>query len=117
MGVEHTPGSIFGSITSDWAAKMADLGPSAPDEQNLLVPPDVKIIGRLGDFDIFDVRHGGMGQVYLCVSDKDEQRRPVAFKSFNLNSNLTQLLAEPFNASARCGPSPASSPVLSPCMG
>jgi serine/threonine protein kinase len=52
---------------------------------NPLAKQPVRIIGKLGEYDVFDVRHGGMGEVYLCLQPgtpvNDFEPFPIALKT------------------------------------
>ncbi len=73
--------SYAASFVSCWAMETSLDAAGLADEPNLQVPADKEITGRLGDFLVFDVKRGGMSEVYLCIRDGDELRTPLALKS------------------------------------
>jgi tetratricopeptide (TPR) repeat protein len=82
MNDEDSYGNAVDSSLGQWSSLSGGFDKPLPTEPQLTVPRDAKIIDRLGEFEVFGVRHGGHGEVYLCVRTGDETRMPIALKSY-----------------------------------
>jgi tetratricopeptide (TPR) repeat protein len=75
-----TPGSPFGehlAMSETWAERALPW-----TQANPRLPEDMPIIRKLGgSWNVFDIRPGGMGEVYLCL-EAEGPRLPMALKSF-----------------------------------
>jgi tetratricopeptide (TPR) repeat protein len=94
-----TPGNPFEQLPPADPAGLGSYVASATGSSEL--PDTVPIIGAIGDWQVFGVRAGGMGEVYLCVSK--DSGVPVALKSFPRQAMFRPATRRAFEREAAIG--------------